>query len=263
MNIDITSPANPKIKWVKSLHKNSTRKKEGVFLVEGAKEIAMAIDGGYQPHSFFMCPEIAGQDLPASDAANMFTISKECFEKISYRSGSDGLLAVFHATFRTLNEITFSDNPLLMVVEGLEKPGNIGAVIRSADGSGADAVIICNEKADIFNPNAIRASVGTVFTKQVVVASNKETLDFLQKHEITPFGALLSPTSKNYSDADFTAPTALIVGAEHDGLTKFWQQHSQPIAIPMHGVNDSLNVSNAAAILLYEATRQRTQASTN
>lgn len=260
MKVDITSPSNPKIKWAKSLHKNSIRKEEGVFLVEGAKEIAMALDGGYQPHSFFICPEIAGEDLPANDATNMFTISKDCFEKISYRSGSDGLLAVFHARFKRIEELTFADNSFLLVLEGVEKPGNIGAVIRSADGAGADAVLLCDQKADIFNPNVIRASVGTVFTKQIVMATNEEVLDFLQKHEITAFGALLSPNSKIYTDTDFTNPTALILGTEHEGLSSFWQEHAAPIMIPMNGANDSLNVSNAAAILLYEAVRQRSLA---
>lgn len=256
MILDITSPSNPKIKWLRSLHNNSTRKKEAVFLVEGAKEIAMALDGGYQPHSFFLAPEIAGEVKDMGNE-NMFTISQDCFEKVAYRKGSDGLLAVFHAKSKKLSELTFKENPLFIIIESVEKPGNLGAIIRTADGSGADAVIVCDEKTDVFNPNAIRASVGTLFTTQVTTASNDVVYDFLQKHEITTYGAILSKDSKLYNEQDFTRPTAIILGTEHDGLSKFWQERVEPIIIPMNGVNDSLNVSNAAAILAYEALRQR------
>lgn len=259
----ITSPSNPKIKWVKGLHKNSTRRKEGVFLVEGAKEIAMALDGGYLIHTLFVCPEVSKQESASSitsgSVPDVYTISRECFEKISYRSGSDGLLAVFQAKDRTLNELNFGDNPFFIVVESVEKPGNLGAIIRTADGCGADAVIVCDEKADIYNPNVIRSSVGTMFTTQIAATDSQSLLDFLGQHEISAFGAILSDTSKLYTDADFTRPLALILGTEHEGLSEFWQENSEPIMIPMNGVNDSLNVSNAAAILAYEVVRQRNQ----
>ncbi len=258
----ISSPSNPKIKWVKSLHKNSTRRKEGVFLVEGAKEITLALDGGYLLHTLFVCPEVSGQDSTFASSRSVpdaYTITRECFEKISYRSGSDGLLAVFQAKERTLNELNFSDNPLFIVVEAVEKPGNLGAIIRTADGCGADAVIVCDEKADIYNPNAIRSSVGTLFTTQIAVTDNQSLLNFLGQHEVSAFGATLSSASKLYTDVDLTRPLALILGAEHEGLSEFWQDNSEPIMIPMNGVNDSLNVSNAAAILAYEVVRQRNQ----
>lgn len=256
MKLDITSISNPKIKWLRSLHNNSTRKKDGVFLVEGAKEIAMALDGGYKPNSFFLAPEIAG-DVKDMGNEHMFTISKDCFEKVAYRKGSDGLLAVFHEKKKGLDELTFGENPFFIILEAVEKPGNLGAIIRTADGAGADAVIVCDEKIDAFNPNVIRSSVGTLFTTQVATASNEAVYDFLQKHEITAYGARLSKESKPYHVQDFTRPTALIFGAEHDGLSAFWQERAQPIIIPMHGVNDSLNVSNATAILAYEVVRQR------
>lgn len=255
---EITSIANPKIKWIKSLHKNSTRKNENVFLVEGAKEIAAAMDGSYTPHSLYICPEVYGEELVIEEPAlELYTVSKEVFEKITYRGNSDGLVAVFHAKHTNLDQLNFDENPFFIIVEAVEKPGNLGAIIRTADGARADAVIICDPRADIFNPNVIRASVGTVFTKQVVAAPSADIYDFLEKHEIKAYGAILSEESKLYTREDFTPPTAIIVGTEHEGLSEFWKDRSVPIVIPMNGTNDSLNVSNAAAILAYEVVRQR------
>lgn len=256
----ITSTNNPKIKWVKSLSKNSVRKKEGVFVVEGAKEIALALKGGYEPVALFICPEISNQGqspITSGTVLDVYTISKDVFEKIAYREGSDGLLAIFQAKVRELGALSFSDPPFFLVVEAIEKPGNLGAILRTADGAGVDAVIVCNQKADMFNPNVIRSSVGTVFTTQVVADSNEAIWDFLQKHEISVFGAILSDDSKDYSSVNFNDPSAIVLGTEHDGLSDFWQQRAQPIKIPMYGTNDSLNVSNAAAVLAYEAVRQR------
>lgn len=253
----IASTSNPKIKWLKSLHKNSTRRDEGVFMVEGAKEIAFALDGGYLPHSLFVAPEIYGEDMPKQEGTEIYSISKECYEKVTYRGSTDGLLAVFQSKKRALDELTFGENPFFLVIEAVEKPGNLGAIIRTADGAGADGVIICDEKTDVFNPNVIRSSVGTVFSKQVVAATSEDVYDFLEKHEITAYGAILSDKSSVYSESDFTLPTALILGTEHEGLSDFWKQRSKPLIIPMLGENDSLNVSNAAAILAYEVVRQR------
>ena len=229
-------------------------------MVGGAKEITLALDGGYLLHTLFTCPEINEKESThaiSKSVPDVYAISRECFEKISYRSGSDGLLAVFQAKARALNELTFGDNPFFIIVEAVEKPGNLGAIIRTADGCGADAVIVCDEKADIFNPNVIRSSVGTVFTKQVAATGNKELVDFLQQHEISAYGAILSEKSKLYTDVDLNRPLALILGTEHEGLSESWKDASEPIMIPMKGVNDSLNVSNAAAILAYEVVRQR------
>ena len=273
MKPQINSLTNPKIKWVKSLHKNSARRSEAVFVVEGAKEIASALSAGYEPHSFFICPEIYKQELPAENnssesidstdfegidvAEGFYSVSKPVYQKITYRSGTDGLLAVFVAKQKTLIDLNFADNPFFIIVEAVEKPGNLGAIIRTADGVGADGVIICNEKTDLFNPNVIRSSVGTLFSTQVVAASNEDVYDFLQNHEITPFGAIISDHSKAYFWADFTRPTAVILGTEHDGLSEFWIQRAVPLVIPMLGNNDSLNVSAATAVLSYEVLRQR------
>lgn len=257
MNVDITSTTNPKIKWLKSLHTNSTRRKEGVFLVEGSKEIAMALDGNYQPHSIFICPEIAGDISSDVQHEHVFSISKDCYEKVSYRSGSDGVLAVFHADAKIVDDLSFADTPFFIVVEAIEKPGNLGAIIRTADGCGASGVIVCDPKTDVFNPNVIRASVGTLFTTQVAVDTTENVIDFFAKHEIQAYGALLSPDSIPYTEANLSLPAAIVLGTEHDGLSALWQKNSQPIQIPMLGQNDSLNVSVAAAVLSYEALRQR------
>lgn len=255
----IISTANPKIKWVKSLHKNSTRRAEGVFVVEGAKEIAFAVEGGFEPQSMFICPEIFDEDLSSQilELKDIYSVTKEVFERIAYRGTSDGLLAVFKAKEKRLEELNFGESPFFIIVESIEKPGNLGAIIRTADGAGADGVIICDERTDIFNPNVIRSSVGTVFSKQVAVASNEAVFDFLEKHEINAYGAILSLESEIYSEVDFTDPTALILGTEHEGLSEFWLKRAKPTIIPMLGSNDSLNVSNAAAVLAYEVVRQR------
>lgn len=258
----ITSSSNPKIKWVKSLHKNSTRREEGVFLVEGMKEIGFALDGGYLLHSLYVCPELFGEDTPSYPDVEIYNISKECFEKISYRDSTGGVVAIFEAKQKTLSDLTFDDNPFFIVLESVEKPGNLGAVIRTADGCGANGVIICDGKTDIFNPNVIRSSVGTVFTTPVVTATSKELQEFLQNHEIAPYAALLSDKAVDYTTPDYTTPTAIILGTEHDGLSQFWQANAKAITIPMRGENDSLNVSNAGAILAYEVLRQRSRVDT-
>lgn len=260
MKLDITSPANPKIKWVQKLHKNSFRREQEVFLVEGVKEIAFALDGDYQPHILFICPEIYGETPPPDKTPELYTISKSCFEKISYRTDSDGLIAVFKARQRKLDALTFGDNPLFLVLESIEKPGNLGAIIRTADGAGASGVIVCDPKTDIFNPNVIRSSVGTVFTTQVVTATSQQAADFLEKHEVSVFGATLTADAERYTMADYTTPAAIVLGTEHQGLSEFWLGRSRHVKIPMQGQNDSLNVSNAAAILAYEAQRQRDDA---
>lgn len=259
MDYNITSTANPKIKWVKSLHKNSTRRSEDVFLVEGAKEIAFAIEGGYEPLSMFICPDIFEEDISTQilDLREVYTVTQEVFEKITYRGSSDGLLAVFQAKAKKLEALNLGESPFFIIVESVEKPGNLGAIIRTADGAGADAVIVCDERTDIFNPNVIRSSVGTVFSKQVSSGSKEEVFDFLEKHEISAYGALLSDGSTTYTQANFIGPTAIILGTEHEGLSEFWKARTKPVIIPMLGNNDSLNVSNAAAVLAYEVVRQR------
>lgn len=271
MEPDIVSLANPKIKWVRSLHKNNRRKKESVFLVEGLKEIQFAFENGYLPKYLFVNQRHGFDGQLFSDLVlkmdnqleELLVTSEEVFSKISYREDSDGALAVFYSLTApsSLEDIKLSKNPLLLIVEAVEKPGNLGAIIRTADGCGADAVIICDEKVDPFNPNVIRASVGTVFSKPVVATSNQAVVEFLQMHGITAYGAIIDKKSISYYEADFSSGCAIVLGTEHEGLSDFWKSYCQPIMIPMCGQNDSLNVSNAAAVLGYEILRQRKQIS--
>ncbi len=255
----ITSSKNEKVGWLKSLRKSATRKELGLFAVEGGKEIGYALESGYRPHSLLTRADRYDQDL-----ANQFSevaktkLSESLFSKLVYREDEpSGLIAVFHAKDSTLNSLSLSDNPFLLVVEGVEKPGNLGAIIRTADGAGVDAIIVAGDTVDIYNPNVIRASVGCVFTKQVVAAQNQSIKTFLDKNNIQVFGAELTPKAKPYTGVDFTKPLALVLGPESSGLSDFWLQNSQPIIIPMKGRNSSLNLSAATAVLAYEVIRQR------
>jgi TrmH family RNA methyltransferase len=256
MEPSITSTANPKIKWLVSLHKSSVRRDEKLVIVEGAKEIRAALEAGLRPHSLFIAPELIGTIEPPFIEPT-YTISKTCFARVAYRDTSDGLIGVFYEPLRALDSLTLSKKPFLIILEAVEKPGNLGAIVRTADSAGADAVIICDERCDIWNPNAIRASVGTMFSTQVVSASSQVVHTFLQDRKIPFYVAVLNEKSVNYTTKDFTKACALVLGTEADGLSDFWLKNSKPIIIPMHGTNDSLNVSVATGILAYEVVRQR------
>lgn len=257
--LDITSTANPKIKWLVSLHKHANRRREGIVVVEGAKEIGYALNAGLSLRELFVVPDIA-IDMALPKAEQTFTISRACFEKAAYRANSDGLIGVLAMPRRSLSALKLSKQPFLIIVEAIEKPGNLGAIVRTADAVGADAVIVCDEHCDIFNPNAIRASVGTIFSTPVVAASNQDVATLLHERDIQPYAAAISKQAAVYTKANFTAPTALILGTEARGLSDFWLAAGKHIVIPMLGKNDSLNVSVAAGVLAYEVNRQRSQA---
>ncbi len=252
----LTSPQNEKLKWLGQLHKASVRRRLGLFLVEGQKEINFALQAGYRPHSFYSWGTVTSQKLPSQ--APLYDLSRAAYEKVTYRTSQvNNLLGVFYDPKLKLADLKLGPQPFLIVVETIEKPGNLGAIIRTADGAAADAVIVGNEYIDIYNPNVIRSSVGCIFIKPVVSASNQAVLNFLKSNNIQVYGAALVPESKNYLEADFKKPSALILGSEASGLSSFWLKNSQPIVIPMKGKNDSLNVSSAAAVLAYEVQRQR------
>jgi RNA methyltransferase, TrmH family len=253
----ITSTANPKIKWLASLHKSSVRREEKLVIVEGAKEIAFALENGLRPHSLFLTPELQPRTFTLPSIEPTYTISKSAFAKVAYRDNSDGVIGVFYEPMRNLENLALSKNPFLLVLEAIEKPGNLGAIVRTANGAGVDAVVICDERCDIWNPNAIRASVGTIFSTPVIKASNTMVLEFLKTQSITPYSAALTESATPYTNKDFTGPTALLLGTEADGLSSFWLQAAETIIIPMKGKNDSLNVSVAAGVLAYEVVRQR------
>ena len=252
----ISSLQNPKIKHINRLiEKSAERKSEGFIVVEGKREIALALSAGHEIASLFYCEDIAGpiEHFPADQ---IFPVTKDVFAKIAYRENSDGLLAIIKPVFLALEDLILSDNPLLMVLEAVEKPGNLGAVLRTADAAKMDALIVCDLKTDLFNPNVIRSSVGCVFTVPMVVCSSEELFHWLQKYKITAYAAALT-ANDDYHHVDFCKPAAIILGTEATGLSDYWLANASQIKIPMSGKIDSLNVSNAAAILAFEAKRQR------
>ena len=258
----ITSTQNPKIKNLARLHKSSERREQKLFLTEGLKEICFAQNEGFKLHSIFWCPEMGlpmkKLDLLLAQKVPFYEISGEIFSKVAYREGSDGVLAVIHEQKLPLDKIRVRKNSLVIVIESVEKPGNLGAILRTADAAGVDAVLICNSKTDVFNPNIIRSSLGCVFSNQVVCCSNEDAIEWLRGKKIKTYAALLSNESKPYHEINYTAAVALVLGTEDEGLSEFWIKNSDgKIIIPMLGRIDSLNVSVSAAILVFEALRQR------
>ncbi len=261
----ITSVQNSLIKKVVLLkEKSRERKKSGLFVLEGQRELQLALKGKYEIETLFFYEGIVSKNdamTYTSDLENqveLISVSKEVYQKIAYRETTEGILAIAKSKSLALSNLTFkSKNPLLLVAEAPEKPGNLGALLRTADASKLDAVIIANPKGDLYNPNTIRSSIGCVFTNAIAAGSTQEVIGFLKSQGINIFCAALS-ASKNYAEIDFTGPAAIVVGTESTGLTKNWLQNStQNIIIPMRGEIDSMNVSVSAAIIVFEAIRQR------
>ncbi|WP_053992238.1 RNA methyltransferase [Mangrovimonas sp. TPBH4] len=262
MRKEIISTQNSYIKELFQLkEKSRERKKTGLFLIEGEREISLAIKGNYNVDTILFYPELFPEaQLKTLSAPSIPTIqiSKEVYQKLAHRSTTEGILAVAKSKAHNLEQLTFkSKNPLIMVAEAPEKPGNIGALLRTADAANVDAVIIANPKTDLYNPNIIRSSVGCVFTNTIAVGSTSDIITFLQDHNIAMYCAALQ-ASVGYHTQDYTGPTALVVGTEDTGLSDEWRTNSrQNIIIPMQGAIDSMNVSVAAGILIFEAKRQR------
>lgn len=262
MNKEITSVQNPYIKELFQLREKSRdRKKSGLFLIEGAREIGLAIKGNYHMETILYYPELFSEvqlNSLATPRVTLIKVSKDVYQKLAYRTTTEGVIAVAKTKSHELNTIKFkSENPLILVAEAPEKPGNIGAILRTADAAGVDAVIIANPKTDLYNPNIIRSSVGCLFTNQIAIGSTSEIISFLKKQNIAIYCAALQ-ASKIYTTQDFTKPTAIVVGTEATGLSNEWLEKStQNILIPMTGEIDSMNVSVAAGILIFEACRQR------
>jgi RNA methyltransferase, TrmH family len=264
---NVTSAQNQKIKELLALQEKSrARKAAGLFVVEGRRELGHCLDAGFVPRTLFICGEILtaeelndllGKAERLNPKVGVVQIPYELYGKIAYREGTEGVIAEVEYRERTLDSVKLGDNPLVIVLESVEKPGNLGAVLRSADAAGADAVIICDPLTDLYNPNLVRASIGAVFTLQVAAASSEETIEWLKARNIQILTAQLQDSSLYY-DTDMTVPTAIVMGTESTGLTDIWRKAADAhIRIPMLGRLDSLNVSVSAAILLYEALRQR------
>ena len=263
--MEITSAANPKIKYVVKLRSCSEREASGEMIVEGYRECRRALDNGYRPHAVFHCPDLylKNENEPqlVEDAvkcgAERFTCSKAAFLKMAYKDRPDGLLMVGPHVSRRLQDLVLPENPLVIVTESIEKPGNLGTILRSADAANVAAVIVCDRTTDIHNPNVVRASTGTLFSVTVVEASSEEALAFLKERGFTILAAT-PHAEKLHFEVDLTGSVAIAVGAEQYGLTAKWMDSaSLRVRIPMLGLADSLNVSAAATILVFEAQRQR------
>jgi TrmH family RNA methyltransferase len=272
----ITSAQNPKFKHLLTLQEKSrARREEGLFVVEGRRELEHALEAGFKARTLFVCPEITGLSSRPSEArgeillsdfsttpemtegALIVEIPESLYRKAAYREGTEGILAVMEARTLRLEDLVLGKAPLVVVLESVEKPGNLGAVLRSADAARADAVIVCDPLTDLWNPNLIRASLGGIFTVPTVCATSEAAIAWLRAHDIRILTAQLQDSSWYY-DIDMTGGTALVMGTESTGLTDIWRTAADAhIRIPMLGRLDSLNVSVSAAILLFEAVRQR------
>ena len=257
--------------------KSRARREQGLFVVEGRRELQHCLEAGFTVRTVFVCPEVAGEDSFASLGMTSTCHSEEAegrrknlageplvieipealYRKVAYREGTEGVIAEVEVKERRLEDLELPENPLVVVLEAVEKPGNLGAVLRSADAARADAVIVCDPLTDLWNPNLIRASLGGIFTVPTVAATSEETIAWLKAHGIRILTAQLQDSSWYY-DVDMTVGTALVMGTESTGLTDIWRRAADAhIRIPMLGRLDSLNVSVSAAILLFEAVRQR------
>jgi TrmH family RNA methyltransferase len=261
----ITSLQNPRIKQLVRLRDRRPRDEAGVFLVEGYREIRRALEKKIPLRELYFAPEwFLGENEPAllaqaeAAGAQLFELPRETFAKVAYRERPDGLLAVAPQWRRTLADLALPESPFLLVVEGIEKPGNLGTILRSADAAGCHAIIVCDPVTDLFNPNVVRASTGVLFSVPCVVEENPRVLAWLQEKKIrtiatTPAAATL------YTAADLRGPLAIVMGSEQYGLSEFWLKNAGlPVRIPMAGQADSLNVAMATIIALFEAVRQRT-----
>jgi len=258
---EISSLQNPLVKEVVLLQEKSReRRKKGLFIIEGQREIQLALAGGYEIETLLILPELMPDDfLKQFDKQQIISVSKAVYDKIAYRNSTEGVLAIAKTKDLSLEHIVFkTETPLILIAESPEKPGNIGALLRTADAANLDAVFIANPKTDMYNSNIIRSSVGCIFTNQIATGTTSEILDFLQKQQITSYAAALKDDATYYHKQDYSKATALIVGTEATGLSdEFLAQVDKSIIIPMQGKIDSMNVSVAAGILVFEAKRQR------
>ena len=283
----ITSAQNRKVKELLTLvEKSKARSAAGLFVVEGQRELGHCLDAGFIPETLFICGEVMAvqnnavngaktghlaENIEGKDGLDALVAKAEAlnprlgvvqipaflYEKVAYRGSTEGIIAEVHSVPRALEDLRLGESPLVMVLESVEKPGNLGAVLRSADAAGADAVIVCDPLTDIWNPNLIRSSVGAVFSVPVAVCTSADAIAFLKERGIRILTAQLQD-SEWYYDTDMTGATALVMGTESTGLTQAWRDSADAhIKIPMLGRLDSLNVSVSAAVLLYEAVRQR------
>ena len=256
----ITSTKNDRIKALQKLEKSSERRKENIFVLEGTREIEKAIEAKFEFTEVFYNPNIVSESevnlLFKKDIAKT-AVSNHVFEGIAYRENRDGMIALARPKTTSLLDLQLSENPLIIVLEAVEKPGNLGAILRTADAAGADAVIVCDPKTDIYNPNVIRASIGCVFTKPVVCCESTEAIAFFRQKGIKTL-ATTPYTDDIYFEQNLEQGIAIVMGTEADGLSDYWLHNTDiQVKVPMLGITDSLNVSVCLSVVLYEAVRQR------
>lgn len=267
----LTSTQNPRVKEVVHLRDRPARNKTGKFIIEGYRELLRAADANHPIEQLFFCRELflgVNEEFLIErlqkKGVKLFSCSEQVFHKISYRDRPDGLIAIApqqHLNLKDLGNILLKiknkKTPLLLVAEAIEKPGNLGTILRSSDAVGVDALIVCDRCTDIHNPNVVRASVGTLFTVPVIETTTPEALKWLHEHHISILAATPS-ASQQFTSVDMKGPLAIVVGTEQLGLSEVWMKQADlQVSIPMNGVADSLNVATATTLLLYEALRQR------
>jgi TrmH family RNA methyltransferase len=251
----IESLQNEKIKNLNRLiTDNRFRKKSGVFVVEGKQENKRALQFGFENIEFYICENIFGINHPEG---KIYFVSSQVYEKLAYRGSSEGIIGIYKTKEFNLNEFSLEENASVIVVESVEKPGNLGAILRSCEAFGIDALIVTDTKVDFYNPNVLRSSVGCFFGMNVFSASNEETLAFLQKNNFKIYTTFMDESAEDLYKKNFTEKSALFFGTEHSGLSDFWLNKGENILIPMSGTIDSLNLSNAVAISCYEILRQK------
>ena len=257
--MDITSLQNPRVKHIAKLRDDKRqRQKDGLMLVEGYYEIQLALSAGHKPRTLLTAPELASRQVDGV-ASEIITVNRAVFEKISYRENPDGWLGIFPIPYTSLDDVILSKLPLIIVAESIEKPGNLGAILRTADAAHVDAVLVCDPRVDLWNPNVVRASRGTVLSVTTVESDNVSALEWLKSRKIRILAA--TPSAEiMYTDVDMREPLAIAVGTEAEGLSESWLgQADLKGKIPMDGKVNSLNVSVSTALIVYEALRQRRQ----
>ena len=251
----IESFQNEKIKYVtKLLTDNRFRKKSNVFVVEGQQENERSLQYDFEAVEFYICENIFKGQLPQQ---KINFVSEKIYEKIAYRGSSEGIIGIFKSRELSLHDFKPKDNSTVIIVEGVEKPGNLGAILRSCEAFGIDALIVADGKTDFYNPNVIRSSVGCLFGMDIFQAENDEVFSFLEKYNFNIYTTIMDETSEDLFKRDFTHRSAVLFGTEHSGLSDFWSGRGLNTLIPMSGTIDSLNLSNAVAITCYEALRQK------
>ena len=260
----ISSTSNPIIKNILKLSKNKERQLSGRFVIEGIREIDRARKGGYSFETLLFNKLIEGPEqarllkyFENDPSVDLIEVNENVFSRIAYRDNQDGIVAIAHQKHQELSDLSSGGNNLYLVVETVEKPGNLGAILRTADAAGITGVIVCDTQSDIYNPNVVRSSLGCLFTVPLVLCSSSEAITFLKANKVNIYAAALQESTEYYN-IDLAGSSAIVVGSEAGGLSNLWRNAADVIIrIPMYGIADSLNVSVSAAILIYEALRQR------